>query len=62
VTSAANAYLLPDASRTPLATLPAGTTVKILDQTGEWLKVEFADQRFGPRVGYVSRTQVKVSK
>jgi hypothetical protein len=60
--STAHAYLLPDASREPLRTLPVGTLVKILDQSGEWVRVEFPDPQFGPRVGYVLRKHVQVSK
>jgi hypothetical protein len=46
-------FVLPDASRTPLAVLPAGTYLKVREESGEWLTVEFPDPRWGPRVGYV---------
>ena len=46
---------VPDANRTPIHVLEAGTTVKVLEATEEWLKVEFNDPPLGARVGYVSR-------
>ena len=55
-------YLLPDARRTPLRTLTPGIVVKILEETGDWFKVEFRDQQFGPRVGYVQRRHVQRAK
>jgi len=55
-------YLLPDARRTPLRTLTPGLVVKILEETGDWFKVEFRDQQFGPRVGYVQRRHVQRAK
>ena len=41
ITAAAPVFLLPDATRTPLRTLPAGTAVKILEEKGNWIRVEF---------------------
>ena len=55
-------YLLPDAKRTPLRMLTAGMNVKILEETGDWFKVEFRDPQFGPRVGYVQRKYVERQK
>ena len=60
LTTSAPVYLLPDATRTPLATLNAGTTVRILGRQGEWYRVEFRDQRFGARVGYVAASNLQV--
>lgn len=60
--SSANVYLKPDPSRTPLRTLPAGTVVKILDKQADWLHIEFADPQFGPRMGYVARTVVRLDR
>jgi hypothetical protein len=45
-----------------LTTLPAGTIVRVLDIKDEWMNVEFRDERFGPRVGYVLKTHVKVEE
>jgi len=55
-------YLLPDATRTPLRMLTPGMTVRILQETGDWFRVEFRDQQFGPRVGYVLRKYVERPK
>jgi hypothetical protein len=49
----ASVFVLPDATRTPLAVLPAGTYLKVREESGEWLTVEFSDPLWGPRVGYV---------
>jgi opacity protein-like surface antigen len=46
-------FLLPDTTRTPLRVLPAGTSVSVLEESDGWLRVEFQDAQFGPRVGYV---------
>jgi hypothetical protein len=53
-------FLLPDASRTPLRSLPAGTSIRILDQKGDWYQIEFNDAQFGRRVGYVQSKYVRV--
>lgn len=55
-------YLLPDPKRAPLRMLPPGMTVRILQETGDWFRVEFRDQQFGPRVGYVLRKYVERPK
>lgn len=46
-------YLLPDRTRVPLRVLESGTSVRILDQTEGWYRIEFRDPQFGTRVGYV---------
>jgi hypothetical protein len=53
-------FLLPDASRTPLRTLPAGTSIRILEQKGDWVQIEFNDAQFGRRVGYVQSKFVQL--
>lgn len=53
-------FLLPDARRTPLRQLDAGTTVRVLEISGDWIRIEFRDPRFGARVGYVERKFVKI--
>ena len=45
--------LLPDLERRPLATLPAGTIVKVIRRDGAWIHIEFRDARYGERTGYV---------
>jgi hypothetical protein len=56
---AAPVFLMPDATRTPLRVLPRGTMVRVLEDQGEWLRVEFPDSQFGPRVGYVQKRHVR---
>lgn len=53
-------FLRPDESRTPLRQLPENMRVRILETEGDWLRVEFNDERLGRRVGYVRRTAVRV--
>ena len=53
-------YLLPDATRTPLRELAKGTSVRVLERAGDWLRIEFPDPQFGPRVGYVLSRFVEV--
>jgi hypothetical protein len=60
VTDGAPIFLLPDSSRTPLTTLPAGTSVRVLGIDGEWVNLEFRDGIFGARVGYVLKMHVKL--
>jgi hypothetical protein len=54
--------LLPDRARLPLRTLAAGTPVFVIGAEGEWLHIEFQDERFGLRVGYVLKAHVKVEE
>jgi hypothetical protein len=50
---AAPVYIAPDVTRAALRLLPAGTSVKVREDAGDWLMVEFSDRQWGPRVGYV---------
>lgn len=59
---AAPAFLLPDTTRTPLRVLERGTRLRVLEERGDWVRVEFNDPQFGPRVGYVQRKYVQISK
>ncbi|MEO7272253.1 MAG: hypothetical protein ABIX28_09660 [Vicinamibacterales bacterium] len=53
-------FLRADATLKPLRQVPAGTRLRILDQTAEWVHVEFDDAQFGRRVGYVQKSLVRV--
>lgn len=54
--------LLPDPSRTPLATLPEGTQVQVLSEEDGWYRILFQDNYvLGDRVGYVRAELVRVS-
>jgi hypothetical protein len=45
---------LDPSSTTPLATIPQNTTVRIIEEgTSGWTRIEFRDQQFGNRIGYV---------
>jgi hypothetical protein len=52
-------FLRPDATRTPLRQLPVNTRVRILEESGDWLRIEFDDERLGRRVGWVDRKTVR---
>lgn len=62
ILESAPVFLLPDRTRQPLRTLEAGTTVRILEQAGDWIRIEFPDPSLGPRVGYIERKFVRVPK
>ena len=62
ISAAAPVFLLPDATRTPLRTLAAGTSVKVLEEKGNWIRVEFNDGQYGRREGYVERRFLEVRK
>jgi len=51
--------LYPDLNRTPLATLPPGTPVQIMEKQGEWLRISFRDSSLGDRVGFVRAEHIK---
>jgi hypothetical protein len=53
-------FLLPDATRTPFATLTAGTVVRLLTREGDWYKVIFRDSFLGDRTGYVLAMSIRV--
>ena len=60
--AAAPVFVLPDAERTPLRTLPPGTRLRVLREQGEWLRVEFDDPWWGPRVGYIEKKFVEITE
>jgi hypothetical protein len=62
IISTAPVYLLPNAARVALRELAAGTSVRVLGRTGDWIRVEFNDPQFGPRVGYVESRFVQLRK
>jgi hypothetical protein len=53
LTPAAPVFLVPDATRTPLRTLPQNARVRVIEDRGVWVQVEFHDSQYGTRVGYV---------
>ena len=50
ILEAAPVFLLPDTTRTPLRTLAAGTAVRVLEEKGDWVRIEFRDNQYGARV------------
>lgn len=60
IVSAAPVYLRPDRQRVPLRTLETGTAVRVLEEAGDWLRIEFRDPQFGPRMGFVERKFVRI--
>ncbi len=58
--TAAPVFILPDATRPPLATLPAGTTVRVLGRERDWYKIMFRDPRWGERTGYVLAANIRI--
>jgi hypothetical protein len=59
-TARAPLFLRPDAARTPLVQLPPGTRLRVLEEVGEWLRVEYQDSQYGRRVGYIQRMFVRI--
>jgi hypothetical protein len=55
VSTAGPVYLLPDATRTPLKTLIAGTFVRIGEIRGDWIQITFSDGVLGERTGWMER-------
>lgn len=60
VSTAAPVYLLPDATRTPLKTLIAGTILRIGEIRGDWVQVTFNDGALGERTGWMERKYVSL--
>jgi hypothetical protein len=53
--------LLPDESRTPLATLPPGTSVRVIERQGDWIRISFQDKTYGDRVGYLRAEHLQIN-
>ena len=51
-----------DATAEPLRILEAGTSVKILAEIDDWVRIEFYDRLLGPRVGHVQRKYLRLPK
>jgi hypothetical protein len=60
VTATAPVFLRPDATLTPLRQLQADTPVRVLDEAGDWIHIEFDDRQFGRRVAYIQRKFVRL--
>ena len=53
--ASAPVYLKPDATREPLRILEPGTMVKILQEDGEWIRIEFRDRLLGLGIGFIQK-------
>jgi opacity protein-like surface antigen len=62
IVGSAPVYLRPDAKLEPLRVLEAGTSVRVLQENDDWIRIQFADRLLGPRVGYVQRKHVQLPK
>ncbi|HJR58289.1 MAG TPA: hypothetical protein VJ813_02780 [Vicinamibacterales bacterium] len=47
-------------AQTPLRVAKVGTSLKVLQEEGEWVEVEFSDPQFGRRVGWVQKKLVRI--
>jgi hypothetical protein len=61
VTVAAPVYLLPDSTRTPLRTLPAGTLVTVGEVRPDWVQITFNDGVLGARTAWIERRFITIS-
>jgi opacity protein-like surface antigen len=57
--ASAPVYLKPDATREPLRILEPGTMVKILQEDGEWIRIEFRDRLLGLRIGFIQKKYLR---
>jgi opacity protein-like surface antigen len=55
-------FVLPDERRPPIKVLQPQMSLKVREDRGEWLVVEFLDPQWGPRVGYVQRKHVQMAE
>jgi hypothetical protein len=53
-------FIRPDESRTPLRVLKQGTAIRVLEEQGDWVRIEFQDSQYGRRVGYVQRKNIRM--
>ncbi len=59
-TATAPIFLRADATLKPLRQVANGTRLRIIDQTADWVHVEFDDPQYGRRVGYVQKAFVRI--
>jgi hypothetical protein len=62
IVASAPIYLRPDPKLEPLRVLAPGTSVKVLQENDEWIRIQFDDRVLGPRVGYVMRKYIQLPK
>jgi hypothetical protein len=59
VIASAPIFIQPGA-QTPLRVAKVGTSLRVLQEEGEWAEVEFNDPQFGRRIGWVEKKLVRV--
>src|SRR5712691_8974944 len=52
----------PDTSLEPLRVAKEGSALRLVEQSGEWCKVEFQDPQYGRRLGYIQTKFVQVNR
>lgn len=63
VITTAPIFLLPDPSRVPLRTAAVSTRLRVLEEQQDgWVKVEFRDPQFGPRIGYIEGRFLRIHR
>ncbi len=55
VTPDAPIYIRAEVTPTPLRVAAPGTRLRLLQDSGDWLQVEFGDPQYGRRVGWTQR-------
>ena len=58
--TAAPVFVLPDSARVPLRTAKEGSVLTVIAAEDGWYRVEFQDQQWGRRVGYIEKRHVRV--
>jgi hypothetical protein len=61
VSSGGPIFVVPDENRTPLTVVRDGSTLTLLRIEGDWYQVEFVDDRFGKRNGYIHKKYLKAA-
>jgi hypothetical protein len=59
-TTKAPVFIEPRILQIPLTELSTGAELSVVQGAGDWYLVNFEDQRWGPRVGYIHCTQVRL--
>ena len=63
IVTSAPVTLMPDPSRTPLATLAEGTQVRVVKGEHQgWYQISYKDERWGDRTGYVRAEHLKITQ
>jgi hypothetical protein len=62
IVGSAYVYLRPDTRLEPLRVLEGGTSVKVLQENGDWIRIQFSDHVLGPRIGYVQRQYIQLPR